>query len=56
MNTELEEIWKVVVSLGHYPGICLEAPRKVVKNFSQGNRYPDKGLNPGPPKDKARAT
>jgi hypothetical protein len=35
VNDELERMWKEAVgpNLRHYPGICLEGPRKTSKNL-----------------------
>jgi hypothetical protein len=35
MNDELERIWRevVVALLRYYPTVCLEGPRKMVKNL-----------------------
>jgi hypothetical protein len=42
MIDESEIIWKEVVmaQLTHYPGICLEGPRKTTKTLSQDNEVP----------------
>jgi hypothetical protein len=49
-GSERKQLWFV---LWHYPGICLEGLRKIIKALSQDSLSADRDLNLGPPKYEA---